>query len=153
VRVGIVPEGAATEVYIAPQTSAKRKAKAKGEERTEEVPPTLDLVPDANSRSLDDLRAEYGDNLRIAVDPDTSFAAITGSHIRVCLTFSRYRQCPDYSLLLKPSKLSPMVYSALQLITRGRETGISVVELGKKSRYDQKTCFYLVRQLLELDLV
>lgn len=46
-----------------------------------------------------------------------------------------------------------MVYSALQLITRGREQGISVVDLGKKTRYDQKTCFYLVKQLMELDLV
>lgn len=87
VRVGIIPEGAATEVYIAPQTSAKRKAKAKGEEHTEEIPPTLDIVADAKSRSLDDLKAEYGDNLRIAVDPDTSFAAITGSHIRVRFRF------------------------------------------------------------------
>lgn len=46
-----------------------------------------------------------------------------------------------------------MVYSALQLITRGRDTGISVVELGQQSKYDQKTCFYLVKQLTELDLV
>lgn len=46
-----------------------------------------------------------------------------------------------------------MVYSALQLITRGREHGLSVVELGKNSGYDQKTCFYLVKQLLELDLM
>jgi transcription factor C subunit 3 len=46
-----------------------------------------------------------------------------------------------------------MVYTALQLITRGREKGISVVELGKKTGYDQKTCFYLVKQLESLDLV
>lgn len=46
-----------------------------------------------------------------------------------------------------------MVYSALQLITRGREQGISVVDLGKKTKYDQKTCFYLVKQLMEMDLV
>jgi hypothetical protein len=46
-----------------------------------------------------------------------------------------------------------MVYSALQIITRGRDTGVSVVELGQRSKYDQKTCFYLVRQLTELDLV
>jgi oxalate---CoA ligase len=153
VRVGIVPEGAATEVYIAPQTSAKRKAKAKGEECIEEVPPVLDLVPNAKFRPLDDLKGEYGDSLRIAVDPDTSFAAITGSHIRVRFNHSVILTCPDCYLSLKPSKLSPMVYTALQLITRGRENGISVVELGKKSRYDQKTCFYLIRQLLELDLV
>jgi hypothetical protein len=46
-----------------------------------------------------------------------------------------------------------MVYTALQFITRGREEGISVVDLGKKSKYDQKTCFYLVKQLMELDLM
>jgi oxalate---CoA ligase len=84
VRVGIIPSGAATEVYIATQTSAKRKAEAKGEEIVEEQVSTLDVVPDASTRSLDDLKAQYGDDLRIAVDPDTSFAAITGSHLRVC---------------------------------------------------------------------
>jgi oxalate---CoA ligase len=46
-----------------------------------------------------------------------------------------------------------MVYTALQFITRAREDGISVVDLGKKSSYDQKTCFYLIKILLELDLV
>lgn len=46
-----------------------------------------------------------------------------------------------------------MVYTALQFITRGREHGISTVDLGKKTGYDQKTCFYLIKQLLELELV
>jgi hypothetical protein len=46
-----------------------------------------------------------------------------------------------------------MVYTALQFITRGREQGISVVDLGKKTRYDQKTCFYLVKQLMDLNLM
>ena len=46
-----------------------------------------------------------------------------------------------------------MVYTALQLITRGREQGITVVDLGNKTKYDQKTCFYLVKQLIEMDLV
>lgn len=53
----------------------------------------------------------------------------------------------------QPSKLTPMVYTALQFITRGREHGISTVDLGKKTGYDQKTCFYLIKQLLELELV
>jgi len=83
VRVGTIPPGAATEVYIAPQTSARKKAVAKGEEVVEEQAPTLDVLPDATNRSLDDLKREYGDGLRIAVDPATSFAAITGSHLRV----------------------------------------------------------------------
>jgi hypothetical protein len=46
-----------------------------------------------------------------------------------------------------------MVYTALQLVTRGRENGISVVDLGKKTGYDQKTCFYLIKQLVDLELV
>jgi hypothetical protein len=83
VRVGTIPPGAATEVYIAPQTSARKKAVAKGEEVVEEQAPVLDVLPDATNRSLDDLKREYGDGLRIAVDPATSFAAITGSHLRV----------------------------------------------------------------------
>ncbi|KAG2345257.1 hypothetical protein BDR05DRAFT_1058382 [Suillus weaverae] len=134
VRVGTVPAGVSSEVHVAPQTSAKRKAAAKGEVLAEEAPPSLTLVENARDRSLEDLKAQYGEDLRIAVDPETSFAAITGSHIR-------------------PSKLSPMVYSALQLITRGREEGITTVELGRKTKYDQKTCFYVIKQLLELGLI
>lgn len=83
VRVGTLPPGLISEVYIAPQTSAKRKAAAKGEELVEGVPPSLVLVEDARHRHLQDLKGEYGDNLRIAVDPETSFTAITGSHIKV----------------------------------------------------------------------
>ncbi|KAG6837874.1 hypothetical protein H0H93_013027 [Arthromyces matolae] len=134
VRIGTVPPGITSEVWVAPQISAKRKAKAKGEEHVETKPPELDIVPGARDRTLDHLQKEYGDNLRIAVDPDAIYAAVTGSHIRF-------------------AKMSPMVYSALQIITRGRENGVTVVELGQRSKYDQKTCFYLVRQLTELDLV
>lgn len=46
-----------------------------------------------------------------------------------------------------------MVYTALQLISRGREGGLSVIDLGKKTGYDQKTCYYLIEQLKGLDLV
>lgn len=85
VRVGVVPPGAGGEVYIAPQASAQRKAKSKGEEVEEERVPesTFNVVEDATIRPLVELRQEYGDTLRIAVDPEISFAAITGSHIRV----------------------------------------------------------------------
>lgn len=73
-------------MWIAPQISAKRKAKAKGEEHVETKPTQLDIVPVAQDRSLNDLQKEYGDKLRIAVDPDAIYAAITGSHIRVRLS-------------------------------------------------------------------
>ncbi len=46
-----------------------------------------------------------------------------------------------------------MIYTALQIITRGRERGVSVLDLGKQSGYDQKTCFYILKQLVDLDLV
>jgi oxalate---CoA ligase len=83
VRVGTIPQGVMSEVWIAPQISAKRKARAKGEEHIEMKPTELDLVLDAKNRTLEDLKQQYGDNLRIALDPDAIYAAITGSHIRV----------------------------------------------------------------------
>ncbi|KAJ3509802.1 hypothetical protein NLJ89_g5025 [Agrocybe chaxingu] len=134
VLVGLVPEGVTSEVWVAPQVSAKRKAQARGEDHVETTPPKLDPIPDSKTAPLDTLRRTYGDRLRIAAEPEAIFAAITGSHIR-------------------SSKMSPMVYSTLQIVTRGRDNGVSVVELGRKSGYDQKTCFYLVRQLTEMDLI
>lgn len=137
IRVGIVPNGLTTEVFVAPQPSAIKKAKAQGKaktEVTEEDRPRLELIADAATRSFDDLKAEFRQALRIAVDPEEIFAAITGSHV-------------------KPQKMTPMVYTALQFITRGRETGITVVELGRNTKYDQKSCFYLVKQLIELNLI
>ncbi|KAH6916823.1 hypothetical protein BKA70DRAFT_313865 [Coprinopsis sp. MPI-PUGE-AT-0042] len=134
VVVGLLPEGVTSEVWIAPQTSAKRKAKESGKEHVETAPARLEAIPDSRTTPLDQLKELYGDRLRIAVDSDAIFAAVTGSHIRT-------------------SRMSPMVYTALQIITRGRDDGVTVVQLGQKSKYDQKTCFYLVRQLTEMDLV
>ncbi|KAG2023118.1 hypothetical protein CC2G_000811 [Coprinopsis cinerea AmutBmut pab1-1] len=134
VVVGLIPEGVTSEVWVAPQTSAKRKAKASGQEHVETTPARLEPIPNARTAPLEELKNLYGDRLRVALDPDAIFAGITGSHIRT-------------------PKLSAMVYTALQIITRGRDEGVTVVELGQKTKYDQKTCFYLVRQLTEMDLV
>jgi DNA-binding IclR family transcriptional regulator len=46
-----------------------------------------------------------------------------------------------------------MVYTVLQLITRGREQGVSTVTIGKTTGYDQKTVFYLITKLISLDYV
>jgi len=84
VRVGTVPDGATTEVYIAPQQSQKRKSKGKDEGGdTSSSVTSLELLPDARSRTLEDLQSQYGEALRVAVDAETSLAAIVGSHIRV----------------------------------------------------------------------
>lgn len=79
VRIGLAPPGA-QEVYIAPQAikNVGAKSGAVG---------SLEIIPDAESRPLNELRAQYGDSLRIAVDPERSFVAITGSHIRVYALF------------------------------------------------------------------
>ena len=82
VRVGTAPKGA-PEVYIAPQFSKRDKAKSTAEEHSAQN--SLTLIPDIASRSLDELSAEHGDTLRIAVDPERSFVAVTGSHIKVCV--------------------------------------------------------------------
>ena len=81
VRVGTVPDGATTEVYVAPQQSQKKKSKEK--DQGINVLSSLTLLPDARSRTLEDLQLQYGEALRVAVDAETSLAAIIGSHIRV----------------------------------------------------------------------
>lgn len=88
VRVGTIPPGTSTEVFIAPQPSTKASGKSNGDVQTQEplILSTLTIIPDAALRSMDDLKAEYGETLRIAADPETIFVAITGSPIRVCIT-------------------------------------------------------------------
>jgi hypothetical protein len=95
VRVGTVPDGITTEVYIAPQQSQKKKAKSAVDDTTTVT--LLALLPEAESTTLDDLQLKYGDTLRVAVHAETSFAAITGSHIRVCSL--SFLQCTFANLL------------------------------------------------------
>lgn len=83
VLVGLVDPSITSEVWIAPQISAKRKAKARGEEHVELCPPKLAPIPEPKTTPLNLLRATYGDRLRLAVETDAIFEAITGSHIRV----------------------------------------------------------------------
>jgi hypothetical protein len=88
VQVGLKPSGVTSEVWVAPQASAKRKGKAEGEgEESANVSPSkLMPIPNAKGRPLADLAQQYGDDLRIAIEPQATHAAITGTHIRVSLT-------------------------------------------------------------------
>ena len=83
VLIGLIPPGLTSEVWIAPQNSAKRKAKVLGVEHIESSPSKLDPITDPKSTPLDLLRQAYGERLRIAAEPESIFSAITGSHIRV----------------------------------------------------------------------
>lgn len=99
VLVGIAPDGA-PEVYIAPQQSKQQDKAKKTKKKNVDVAPvdepapavSLDIVEDATLRSLEDLKAQYGDALRIAVDSERTFVGITGSHIRVSRLYARYMQ-------------------------------------------------------------
>lgn len=155
VRLGTVPPGTKTEVFVARQPRAKSRVKGEGDEDDHNGVGTLNVVEDSTIRSLDDLQAQYGEGLRIAVDPDIAYKAITGSHIRVSAHHRVSTGCVRffYRSSLQSSRMTPLVYTALQLITRTREKGLSVVDLGQKTGYDQKTCFYLIKVLVELDLV
>ncbi|KAG9026312.1 hypothetical protein FRB95_009009 [Tulasnella sp. JGI-2019a] len=135
--VGLVPEGSAP-VCIAPQPSAMRKkGKADAGASNSTILPSspaalqpLDPTEVAET-TLEDLVVKYGNTLRIAVDHETCFLAITGSHVR-------------------PGKLGPMSYTALQFITRTRTDGIPMKALGDATGYDQKTIHYLASQLVDM---
>jgi hypothetical protein len=80
VIVGIVPPGTSADVAIAVQPSKNR-----GKKEKDEGPPGLHVIEDGKTRPLQELLEEHGDDLRIATDAETTFAAITGSHIRVSI--------------------------------------------------------------------
>jgi hypothetical protein len=83
VLVGFVAQGSTAEVAVAPQS---RKGKTADDAAGEDAQvPRLQVIPNAESVPFFDLAARYGDTLRIATDPETTFAAITGSHVRVCI--------------------------------------------------------------------
>ncbi|KAL5535246.1 hypothetical protein ACEPAF_3340 [Sanghuangporus sanghuang] len=136
VRIGLLPLGQTADIYIPPQPRVSKKGKNGQDDVQKDGSTTgaLDLIPNASHFPLHELVRIYGDRLRIALDSETCFEAVTGSHAR-------------------PAKLTPMVYAALQIIARSRETGVSVLDIGKTTGYDQKTCFYVVKQLLDLDLI
>lgn len=92
VTVGLVPEGSSP-VYIAPQPSVVRKqAKAQSAAPSEpsNSPAKLESLASAEVQesSLPELIQKYGETLRIAVDHETSFQAITGTHVRVWFSSS-----------------------------------------------------------------
>ena len=45
----------------------------------------------------------------------------------------------------QPTSISPLVYSLLQLVSRARGNGITVVEVGKTLGIDQRSAFHYVR--------
>ena len=85
VTIGTIPEGQNSEVFIPAQPRVKKKGKDIQDEIRQEptIATKLNVIPNAKTLSLSDLEKTYDQRLRIAVDPETCFVAITGSHSRV----------------------------------------------------------------------
>lgn len=45
------------------------------------------------------------------------------------------------------------MYTTLQVITRTREKGIAIKDLGPITKYDPKSIFYQIAQLVDMNLV
>lgn len=74
----------------------------------------------------------HGDALRVYVDAELVRRTLTGTEAPFA---------------------SAAAYVALQHVYRARERGVTVVELGARTHYDPKTVYYLVKLLLERELV
>ncbi|KAK4048560.1 hypothetical protein OIV83_004728 [Microbotryomycetes sp. JL201] len=120
--------------------SATRKGKCQEKGKQKDKKPMMVAGPftelDENERQLPqtELLAKFGDNLRVAADPETTWQAITGSSAR-------------------PSSLTPPVYAMLQLVSQGRGDGATTIAIGHTLGIDQKAAFHLVKQALNLGLV
>lgn len=82
---------------------------------------------------LAEAQATHRDALRVLVDAPIVRAKLTGTR--------------------DASFLSAAAYHVLQHVSRARAAGLTVVALGAATHYDQKTVYYLVKALLERDLV
>lgn len=76
-----MPIGQHADVYIPPQPR-KKDGDSQGPSQTSESR-VLEEIPNAASIGLGQLTETHGDRLRLAIDSERCFVAITGSHIRV----------------------------------------------------------------------
>ncbi|KAG8848244.1 hypothetical protein FRB91_010998, partial [Serendipita sp. 411] len=120
--IGTVPEGTPP-VWIAPPPHKKEQAPP---------PISLNVVEFASEKTMQELKDAHGSTLRIAATKVACFVMITGTHNR-------------------PSKLTDVVYTTLQIITRARDEGVAIKDLGHLTKYDPKAIFFQISQLIGLD--
>lgn len=149
VRVGIRPNDAPP-VWIAPKP-------AKGTKTDVEAKPELQLIGDqVHSSTFSELLEQYGKTLHIAAEHEIIFTTLTGSHVQVCLTYfiTKSPSSLVYNFIIQqPSKLTPMAYTALQIIARSGDRGLAIDDITKETKYLSGTVFYLVKSLVELGLM
>ncbi|KAI5477638.1 B-block binding subunit of TFIIIC family protein [Pseudohyphozyma bogoriensis] len=116
----------------------KKKNKGKGKAKAKVAQaPTFELNEVSDEERYlgrDVLVDKYGDKLRIAVSPEETWAAITGSHAR-------------------PTNVTVAVYALLQLVSRGRNDGATVVEIARELEFDPRSCFHFVKVASDIGAV
>lgn len=132
VHVGLAAQAAKSAQQRATKSAPRQSILAKGRGTTEAHASPRPLPSDAPRTDLRALQRMHGVALRVYMDAD---------HVRRVLTGS---DAPF---------VSAAAYEALQLVCRARERGLTVVELGAATQYDQKTVYYLVKLLVERQLV
>ncbi|GAA6046816.1 hypothetical protein JCM3770_005657 [Rhodotorula araucariae] len=80
------------------------------------------------------LQTRYGSDLRILVSEETAWVAITGSHTRI-------------------SSITPLVYTVMQHVSRGREMGTTAVRISKDLGIDPKSVFHYIKAPQQLGIV
>ncbi|GAA5989786.1 hypothetical protein JCM10908_002322 [Rhodotorula pacifica] len=119
-----------------PEPSDVAKGKRKKIERKVEGPTHEMRILPAEERELgrDALVEKYGDKLRVLSGEETTWVAITGSHLR-------------------PSSLTPTIYSVLQMISRCREEGATAVRISKELGIDPKSVFHYLKVPQQLGII
>lgn len=107
------------------------------------------LTTDQLGLHRQDLVNLYGDQLRVLVNQDEAWQAITGSHEHV----RSLHPLTPLTRNRKPTLLTPVVYELLQLVTRARGEGCTVIEIGKTLGIDQKSAFHYVASIVTLGIV
>ncbi|GAA5870532.1 hypothetical protein JCM3774_003701 [Rhodotorula dairenensis] len=120
----------------APEASGSGKRKKKKIERKLEGPTHEMRILPAAERELgrEALMEKYGDRLRVLSGEETTWVAITGSHLR-------------------PSSLTPTIYSVLQMISRSREEGTTAVRISKELGIDPKSVFHYLKVPQQLGII
>lgn len=143
IQIGTVPKGTPA-VWVAPPVLKK-----------DAVAPPVELtdLPDESSLLMLELEKEHGDQLRVAANKATTFYAITGSHERASPDYQRTDTMRSLTATEQPAKLSPTVYTILQLVCRTRALGLATKDLGALTGYDPRSIHYQITQLLDLGLL
>ncbi|KAJ9096859.1 hypothetical protein QFC21_005132 [Naganishia friedmannii] len=128
----LAPAPATTAPTSAAKNTSTEPAAVATTPATQTTPPGG--IPESEKHDLMLLKEKYGDKVVLRASESMIMNALTGSYVR-------------------PARMSNIVYTALQYIARGKEFGMQVFDIAKKSGQKPSTVFYLVKTLTDMGLV